>query len=85
VGLAALVGHLLAGVGYLGTYLEHDPLDAAADRKITTGAHRAGKLDNAVRVTPAMPSISASTSARRTSSRFFSISRSCSISVLTLT
>ena len=28
------------------------------------GAQRAGKLDNAVRVTPAMPSISASTSAR---------------------
>jgi len=36
------------------------------------GAQRAGRLDNAVRVTPAMPSISASTSVRRTSSRCFS-------------
>ena len=34
--LAALVGHLLADVGYLGAHLEHDPLDAAPDRKITT-------------------------------------------------
>ena len=40
------------------------------------GAHRAGRLDNAVRVTPAIPSISSSTSARRTSSRCFSIKRS---------
>ena len=45
---------------------------------------QAGSTD-AVSVTPAMPSISASTSARRTSSRFFSISRSCNISVLTAT
>jgi hypothetical protein len=29
------------------------------------GAYRAGRLNNAVRVTPAMPSISASTSVRR--------------------
>jgi len=31
-----LVRHLLADVGYLGADLEHDPLDAAPDRKITT-------------------------------------------------
>jgi hypothetical protein len=42
-------------------------------------------LDKAVRVTPAMPSISASTSAWRTNSFRFSIRRSCNISVLTLT
>jgi hypothetical protein len=34
---------------------------------------------------PAISSIGASTSARRTSSRRFSIRRNCSISVLTLT
>ena len=34
--LAALVGHLETGVGYLGAHLEHDLLDAAPDRKITT-------------------------------------------------
>ena len=34
--LAALVGQLLADVCYLCAHLEHDPLDAAADRKITT-------------------------------------------------
>jgi hypothetical protein len=27
---------ILADVGYLGAHLEHDPLDAAPDRKITT-------------------------------------------------
>jgi len=31
-----LVSHLLADVGDLGAHLEHDPLDAAPDRKITT-------------------------------------------------
>jgi hypothetical protein len=41
------------------------------------GAQRAGKLEKAVSVTPA----SASTSVRRTSSRFFSINRNRSISV----
>jgi hypothetical protein len=77
--LAAVVGHLLADVG--------DTARSMLRRVARSpgGAHRAGRLDNAVRVTPAMPSISASTSARRTSSRFFSINRSCSISVLTLT
>ena len=59
--LAALVGHLKADLGDLGSDLEHGPLDAAPDAQ--NGAHRAGRLDNAVRVTPAMPSISASTSA----------------------
>ena len=76
---------LLADVGNLGAHLEHDPLDAAPDRKIATRRAPRRQARHAVRVTPAMPSISASTSARRTSSRFFSISRSCSISVLTAT
>ena len=31
-----LVGHLLADVGDLGADLEHDPLDAAPDRKVAT-------------------------------------------------
>ena len=31
-----LVSHLLADVGDLGAHLEHDPLDAAPGRKITT-------------------------------------------------
>jgi len=35
--LTALVGHLLADVGYLGAHFEHDPLDAAPDRKIAPG------------------------------------------------
>ena len=34
--LAALAGHLLAEVGYFGTHLEPDPLNAAPDRKIAT-------------------------------------------------
>jgi len=38
--LAALVGHLLADVGYLGAHLEHDPFDAAPDHKITTRRER---------------------------------------------
>ena len=52
--LIALVRHLLADVGNLGA----------------RGAHRAGMLDSAVRVTPAMPSISSPTPARRATSRF---------------
>jgi hypothetical protein len=34
--LTVLVGHLLADVGYLRAHLEHDLLDAAPDRKITS-------------------------------------------------
>jgi hypothetical protein len=49
------------------------------------GAHRAGRLDSAVNVTLAIPSIISSTSARRTSSRFFSIRRNRNISVLAAT
>ena len=48
-----LVGHLLADAGDL-AHLEYDLLYAAPDRKITTRRTRAGKLDNAVSVTPAM-------------------------------
>ena len=80
----ALVGHVLADLGDLGEHLEHDPLDAAPDRKITTRGHRAGMLDDAVSVTPRCRR-SAHHIVCRTSSRRISISRSCSISVLTLT
>ena len=31
----ALIAHLLANVGHFAAYLEHGPLDAAPDRKIT--------------------------------------------------
>ena len=41
--LATLVGHLLADICYPGTYREDDPLDAAADRKITTGRTPRGR------------------------------------------
>ena len=34
--LTVLVGHLLAYGGNFGPHLEHDPLDAAPDRKIAT-------------------------------------------------
>ena len=75
----ALVGHVLADLGDLGEHLEHDPLDAAPDRKINT-RHRAGMLDKAVSITPRRTINSLIASSRR-----ISISRSCSISVLTLT
>ena len=52
--------------------------------RLPRGAHRTGRLDNAVSVAPAMPSIRASTSSRRTNSRRFSISRNRNSSVLTL-
>ena len=80
--LTALIGNLLADVDHLGAHLEHDPPDVAPVARSPRGAHRVGRLDNAVRVSQAMPSISASTSARRTSRA--TINRSCSISVLTL-
>jgi hypothetical protein len=34
--LPPLIGHLKADLAQLGTHLEHDPLDAAPDRKIAT-------------------------------------------------
>jgi hypothetical protein len=40
-----LVGHLLADVGDLGAHLEHDPLDAALDRKIATRHTPRRRLD----------------------------------------
>ena len=60
--LTALVGHLLADLRNLGTHLEHDRLDAPRVARPPRGAHRAGMLDNAVSVTPAIWSISSSTS-----------------------
>jgi len=46
---------------------------------------RAGRLDRCVSTTPQMLSISSLISPLRTGSRFFSIRRNCSMSVLTLT
>ena len=83
--LTALVGHLLADVRYLGAHLEHDPLDAAPDRKIATRRTPRRQARQCRQGDTGLPSMSASTSARRTSSFRFSIKRSCSISVLTLT
>jgi hypothetical protein len=86
-GVGHLVGHhhLLAHVRDLGAHLEHDPLGAASDRKITARraprrqARQCGQGDTGNAVDQRVQS------ARRTSSRFFSISRSCSTWVLALT
>ena len=83
--LAVLVGHLLADPSDFGAHLDTTRSMLRRVARSPRGAQRAGKLDKAVSVTPAMPSMSASTSARRTSSLFCSIRRSCSISVLTMT
>jgi hypothetical protein len=81
----AFVGHSLADVGDLGAHLEHDPLDAAPNRKIATRrtprrqARQCGQrdtgnaVDQFIDIRPAY------------SSRFFSIRRNCNISVLTAT
>jgi hypothetical protein len=73
--LAAFVSH----------HLKRDPLDLRRIARSPRGAHRAGKLNRCVNTVPATPSIGSSTSVRRTNSHRFSINRSCSISVLTLT
>jgi hypothetical protein len=65
--------------------VSRNQIDSGPELYGIRGAHRAGRLDNAVSVTPAIPSIRASRSARRISSRRFSIRRNCNSSVLTLT
>jgi hypothetical protein len=70
--LVALVGHLLTDLGYRGAHLEHDALDAAPDRKIATRRAPRRQARQCVNTVPAIPSISASTSARRTKVRCFS-------------
>jgi hypothetical protein len=63
--------------------LIHHHIDLAPHHQIVRAPRRyaAQMREN----NPRKLSINSSTSARRTSSRFFSINRSCSISVLTLT
>jgi Orn/Lys/Arg decarboxylase, major domain len=83
--LAVLVGHLLADPSDFDAHLDTTRSMLRRIARSPRGAHRAGKLDRCVSTVPAIWSINASTSARRTSSLFCSIRRSCSISVLTLT
>jgi hypothetical protein len=52
--LAALVGYLLADLGDLGAHLEYDRSMLRRIARSPRGAHRAGRLDKAVRVTPTM-------------------------------
>jgi hypothetical protein len=76
---AFVVGHLKGDFRHLFADLIHHGVDLAPHGQIVRAPRR--HAAQMLRTIPAMLSMASSKSSRRSSSRFFSISRSCSISV----